>query len=214
QGQRAAYSRAFEFSWLLTIPSAVGLAVLSIPIISILFQRGAFGVDDTAATALALTIYALGLPAFVLQKVLQPLYFAREDTKTPLRYALVALVVNAVVAIGLSFLIGWPAAALGTTIAAWAMVILLWRGARRLGEVATLDARAKTRIWRVILAALGMGVVLWFTVLVWGPVLGGPWRALGLVALVLTGVVWFFGLAFLFRAVRWAELRVAFRRQR
>jgi putative peptidoglycan lipid II flippase len=57
--------------------------VIPVPIVSVLFERGAFGPDDTVATALALAVYGAGLPAFVLQKVLQPLYFAREDTRPP-----------------------------------------------------------------------------------------------------------------------------------
>ncbi|WP_298436505.1 murein biosynthesis integral membrane protein MurJ [uncultured Jannaschia sp.] len=213
-GQRAAYSRAFEFSWLLTIPSAVALLVVPLPLVSVLFERGAFGPDDTAATAVALMIYALGLPAFVLQKVLQPLYFAREDTRRPLRYAVVSLIVNAVVAIGLAPVIGFAAAAFGTTLAAWAMVALLWRGARGMGEVAALDARARTRAWRIPLAAVTMGVVLWVTMVVLGPMFGTTWRALALAVLVGLGMLSYFGFAQAFGAVKLSELRGALRRQR
>jgi putative peptidoglycan lipid II flippase len=213
-GQRNAYSRAFEFSWLLTLPSAVALLVVPLPLISVLFQRGAFGADDSAATAVALMIYALGLPAFVLQKVLQPLYFAREDTRAPLRFAVVSLVVNAVVAIGLAQVIGWAAAALGTTVAAWAMVWLLWRGARGMGDVAVLDDRARGRLWRIALAAVGMGAVLWTGMIGLGPMFGTPWRGLALVLLVALGMGSFFGLATLLRGVRPAELRGALSRQR
>jgi putative peptidoglycan lipid II flippase len=129
-GGREALSRAGEISLALTIPSAVALMVIPVPIVSVLFERGAFGPDDTVATALALAVYGAGLPAFVLQKVLQPLYFAREDTRTPFRYALVAMVVNAVAAIGFAMLLGFIGAAIGTTLAAWAMVWLLCAGAR------------------------------------------------------------------------------------
>ncbi len=211
-GQQEAYSRAFEFSWLLTIPSAVALMVVPLPLVSVLFERGAFGADDTAMTALALMIYAVGLPAFVLQKVLQPLYFAREDTRSPLRFALVSLVVNAAIAIGLAPFIGWPAAALGTTLAAWAMVWLLWRGARRMGEVARLDARARTRSWRILLAAAVMGFVLWVAMIGLGPLFAGPWRALALAGLVLLGIVSYFAAGQLLGAVRLRDLRGALRR--
>jgi putative peptidoglycan lipid II flippase len=63
--------------------------------VSVLFSAAPSGADDTAATALALAIYGVGLPAFVLQKVLQPLYYAREDTRRPFRYAVWSMVVNA-----------------------------------------------------------------------------------------------------------------------
>ncbi|WP_371156393.1 murein biosynthesis integral membrane protein MurJ [Jannaschia sp. 2305UL9-9] len=213
KGQRDAYSRATEFSLLLTIPSAVALLVVPTTLISVLFERGAFTADDTAATAVALMIYALGLPAFVLQKVLQPLYFAREDTRSPLRFAVVSMVVNAAVAIGLAgTFLGYAAAALGTTLAAWAMAFLLWRGARGLGEVARLDTRARQRSWRIAVAAIGMGVVLWAMNVLLGPMLVGPWRGLGLLILVLSGIVSYFGLAQLLGAIRLSELRGAVRR--
>ncbi|MCL4676851.1 MAG: murein biosynthesis integral membrane protein MurJ, partial [Pararhodobacter sp.] len=131
---RDAFSRGMEFALALTVPSAVALIVAAEPLISVLFQRGAFEAGDTAATALALAIYGSGLPAFVLHKVLQPLYFAREDTRTPFRYAVVSMIVNAAIAVGLMPFIGYLAAALGTTLAGWAMVAQLWWGARRMGD--------------------------------------------------------------------------------
>ena len=213
-GQRDAYSRAFEFSWLLTLPSAVALLVVPGTLVSVLFERGAFDADDTAYTSVALMIYALGLPAFVLQKVLQPLYFAREDTRRPLNYAVASLVVNAGVALGLAPVIGWAAAALGTTLAAWAMVWLLARGARGMGEVARLDARARSRGWRIAVASVLMGGLLWVVMLVLGPMFAGSWRWLALAVLVGTGMLGYFGLAQAVGAVRMAELRGAMRRQR
>ena len=72
--------------------------MIPLPLVSVLFERGAFAADDTAATALAVAVYGAGLPAFVMQKVLQPLYFAREDTRSPFYFALAALVVNAAIA--------------------------------------------------------------------------------------------------------------------
>jgi putative peptidoglycan lipid II flippase len=156
-GSRHALSRAGEMALILTVPSAVALCVIAHPLVSVLFERRAFTADDSAATALAVSIYGLGLPAFVLQKVLQPLYFAREDTKTPFRYALISLVVNAMLAIGLAPFIGWIAAAIATSLAGWAMVWLLWRGSFGMGEVAQFDDRFRSRLWRIVSAALIMG---------------------------------------------------------
>jgi putative peptidoglycan lipid II flippase len=96
-GGREAFNRAAEFSLLLTIPAAVALFVIPTALVSVLFERGVFSAADTSATALATAVYGLGLPAFVLQKLYQPLFFAREDTKSPFYFALVALAVNAVV---------------------------------------------------------------------------------------------------------------------
>ncbi|MGB1234273.1 MAG: murein biosynthesis integral membrane protein MurJ [Planktomarina sp.] len=160
-GGREAFNRANEIALILTVPCAVALAVISGPLISVLFERGSFTASDTAATALACAIYGLGLPAFVLQKTYQPLFFAREDTTSPFRYALVALVVNAVLAIGLSPFIGYIAAAVGTTLAGWAMLVCLWWGSRSMGDASALDARFKARMPRIVLASLAMGAVLY-----------------------------------------------------
>ncbi len=212
-GGQSSLSRAAEFALALTIPAAVALIVISMPLVSVLFERGRFGPDDTAATALAVAVYGLGLPAFVLQKVLQPLYFARHDTRRPFYYALTALVVNAVLAIGLAPVIGYIAAAIGTSLAGWAMVAQLWFGSRRMGAAAEPDARLRARLWRIVAAALLMGLCLWLAALVLGPALGmDRIRYLALLALVLVGAVSYFGFGTLLGAFRLADFRSALRR--
>ncbi|WP_377508603.1 murein biosynthesis integral membrane protein MurJ [Octadecabacter sp. R77987] len=212
-GGRDAFNRACELSLALTIPAAVALMVIPLPLVTVLFQRGAFGADDAAATALAVAVYGLGLPAFVMQKALQPLFFAREDTRRPFYYALASLVVNAVIAFGLSYYIGYIAAALGTTLAGWAMVVLLWRGSRDMGEAAQFDTRFKRRIWRIIAVSLLMGVILWALTLLIGPFLMVPtWRYLALAVLVLIGITAYFTSGHLFGAFRLGEFKRAMRR--
>ncbi|RMA43808.1 murein biosynthesis integral membrane protein MurJ [Rhodophyticola porphyridii] len=212
-GGREALSRAAELSMALTVPSAVALMVIPVPLVSVLFGRGAFGPDDVAATALALAVYGAGLPAFVLQKVMQPLYFAREDTRSPFRYAVVAMVVNAVVAVGLAMAIGFLGAAIGTTVAAWVMVWLLSRGTRPMGEVARFDDRYRRRIWRISIASILMGVVLWGLALLLGPLLGTDgWRYGALAAMVLLGMLSYFLIGRALNAFHIAELRSALRR--
>ena len=189
-GARHALSRGGEVALALTVPCAVALVAIPLPLVSVLFERGAFGADDSAATALAVAIYGLGLPAFVLQKILQPIFFAREDTRRPFHYAVVAMVVNAALAFGLAPVMGWIAAALATTVAAWVMVWQLAGGAQRFGEVARFDAQFRRRLWRIVLAAGLMGAVLWGAAVVLGPFLAlGGWRWLALVLLVGLGVV-------------------------
>ncbi|AHM02853.1 putative peptidoglycan lipid II flippase MurJ [Roseibacterium elongatum DSM 19469] len=213
EGGRHTLSRAGEICLALTFPAAVALVVVPVPLISVLFERGAFTADDSAATALALAAYGLGLPAFVMQKVLQPLYFAREDTRTPFRYALVAMVVNAVMAVGLAYVIGFVGAALGTTLAAWTMVWLLLRGKQGMGEVARFDDRFRRRIPRIVIASVLMGVVLWIGALTLGPLFGtSGWRYLALAILVLGGGVVYFALGQMLGAFRVAEFRSALRR--
>ncbi|MCY1126181.1 murein biosynthesis integral membrane protein MurJ [Frigidibacter sp. RF13] len=161
-GSRHALSRATEFALFLTLPAAVALVVIPLPLISVLYERGAFGPEDSAATALALAVYGAGLPAFVLQKVLQPLYFAREDTRTPFLFAVLSMVVNAGLAIGLAPYCGFIAAAIGTTLSGWVMVAQLWWGTRAMGEAARGDQRMWSRAWRIVLSSALMGLFLWF----------------------------------------------------
>ena len=212
-GGRQAFNRASEISLALTVPAAVALAVIPVPLVRVLFERGAFTGEDTAATALAVGIYGLGLPAFVLQKTLQPLFFAREDTKRPFYYAVAAMVLNAALAIGLSPLIGFSAAAIGTTLTGWAMVVLLLRGARGMGDAAAFDDRFKDRLWRICVAALAMGGVLWVVANVMDPLFAaGAVRYLALLALVVIGMVSYFGIGHLIGAFRLAEFRQSLRR--
>lgn len=212
-GGRAALSRAGEVSLALTIPAAVALVVIPEPLVSVLFERGATTAEDSRAIAQAVAIYGLGLPAFVMQKILQPLFFAREDTRSPFRYAVVAMILNAVVALGLAPLIGWLAPAVATTLAGWAMVWLLWRGARPMGEVARFDQRFHTRIWRICVAALVMGAALWLAAWGFRDALHTDWlRYIALAGLVALGGVVFFGFGQAIGAVRLSEFRRALKR--
>lgn len=213
QGAHHTLSRAAEVSLALTIPSAVALTVVPLALVTVLFERGASDVDDSAAIATAVTIYGLGLPAFVLQKILQPVYFAREDTKRPFYFALVAMVVNAALAIGLAPFVGWIAPALATTLAGWVMFACLAIGARRFGDAARFDARFHKRIWRIIAASVVMGVALMATNVALQPFIGLPWwRGLALLVLLSVGAASFFGIGQLIGAFKVSEFRSAVRR--
>ena len=215
EGGRSAFSRAGEIALALTIPASVALIVIPLPIVSVLFERGATDASDSAAIALAVAIYGLGLPAFVLQKVLQPLFFAREDTKTPFRYAVIAMVVNAVLAIGLAPYLGWIAPAIATTVAGWAMVILLMVGGRRMGDVARFDDRFRTRIIRICLASLAMGGLLWGALWLLAPLLtAAGWRYPALVLLIAIGIIGYGLLGQMLGAFRLSEFRAAFKRKK
>ena len=212
-GSRAALSRAGEISLALTIPCAVALVAIPLPLVSVLFERGATTAADSAGIAQAVAIYGLGLPAFVLQKIYQPLFFAREDTRSPFRYALAAMGVNAAIAIGLAPVIGWTAPAWATTIAGWAMVVLLVRGAQPMGEVARFDDRFHRRIWRIVAASLAMGVLCWALALLLGPALHTPGlRYLALAGLVVASAAAYFAIAHVIGALRLSEFGRAFRR--
>ncbi len=109
----------------LTLPAAAGLAVLAAPLVALFFERGAFSAAATLATAQAVQIFCLGLPAFVLVKLLQPAFFARQDTKSPLIDGAMGVAVNIGLSLFLFDLYGHLAIAAATSAAGWTTVILM-----------------------------------------------------------------------------------------
>lgn len=158
-------NRSLEFAMLFTIPATVALVLAAEPIIGVLFQRGAFTPADTAATAAALAAFAVGLPSFVMIKVFQPAFFAREDTRTPMRFAGVNLAVNAVGSLVLFFLfdrLGWMphvGIAVATSIAGWVNAAMLILALVRTGDYRA-DRRLVRNMWLILLASVVMGAAL------------------------------------------------------
>jgi putative peptidoglycan lipid II flippase len=94
EGVRETFSHALRLTLFLTIPAMVGLIAIGIPIISMLFQRGVFTYDKTVGTSLALYGFALGLPAFAGVRIIVPVFYALQDTKTPVKIAVIAMFTN------------------------------------------------------------------------------------------------------------------------
>jgi putative peptidoglycan lipid II flippase len=210
EGGREAMRRAAEFALALTLPAAVALVAMPDAIIGALFGRGAFTADDVAATAAATAVYALGLPAYVLQKVVQPAYFAREDMDAPLRYALIAMGLNTAIAVAAAPVVGFIAIPAATVIAAWAQMWLLARGARAHGGVGW-DRRLRRATIRLVVAALGMGAALWAAGRT-DALLDPATRLPALALAVAGGGALYAALALATGAVRAADLRAALRR--
>jgi putative peptidoglycan lipid II flippase len=210
----ATQNRGLELAWFLTLPAAVALALLAGPILSVLFQRGAFSVTDTAATAAALAAYAIGLPAFVLVKVLAPAFFARHDTATPVKVAIAAMAANLCLTLVLMQFLAHVGIALATTAAGWinALTLLMLLMRRRHFH---FDDRARRNLPRIGMAALGMGMILVLLRVGLAPALiGAPLARLGaLTALVGTGLASFALLALAFGIADWRELLGRLRRQ-
>lgn len=186
-------NRALEFAMALTLPAAIALFVMAGPIIAVLFQRGSFGPADTAATAAALGAFALGLPAFVLVKVFSPGFFAREDTKTPMWFAGVALIVNVALSLALFPFLAHVGIALATAVSAWVNTALLAVTLSRRGQF-TADAALKKRLPLIAVASVLMGGCLALAQWLMAPLLAAPdffLRAIAVGVLVVGGVVVF-----------------------
>ena len=213
EGGRASLNRGAEFALALTLPAAIALVVIADALCTVLYQRGAFTAADSHATATVLAIYGLGLPAFVLHKVLQPLYYAREDSRSPFRFAVVSMVLNAAIAVGMMPWLGFAAAAWATTLSGWIMVGQLWLGSRRMGPEATLDDRFRQRFPRIVAASVLMGAALWAADWALADMLATQlWRILALVILIALGIVSYFGAGAAIGAFRLSDFAALRRR--
>ncbi len=208
-------NRALELSMFLTLPAAVALMAIPHPIIHTVFEHGAFSRNDTFAVAPALLAFASGLPAFSLTKVFQPGFYAREDTRTPMRIAVISVLVNVVGSIVLSRFLGHVGIALATSLAAWVNTALLGIMLGRRG-LFTLDERSRKRLPRIVAAALLMGGLLlageWLLESNYAEGAGFLAAAWGLAALVSGGIVSYFALAHVTGAMRLGEIKSMLKR--
>jgi putative peptidoglycan lipid II flippase len=150
------------FSMLLAFPAAVALAVIAEPLIITLFEQGEFGTQDTAAVAPTLLVYSLGLPAFVMTKILSPGFYAREDTKTPVKIGVFCVVLNLCGNLLLMPYLQHVGLALSTSIAAWVNTLAMAWVLHCRGHFLP-DATLKTQCRQIALASTLMGAVLWLT---------------------------------------------------
>ena len=163
-----AMNRALEITLALALPAALALMVLALPIITVLFQRGAFTAGNAADAAVVLVAYATGLPAFIAVKALAPGFFARGDTRTPVIIGLVCVATN--LGLNLGFLwftaLGAPGIALATSIAAWVNAgALAWLLRRR--RLWRADRRLRRAAPRIMGSAVVMALVLAGLLLAW-----------------------------------------------
>ena len=213
RGAADSQNRAVELGLLLTLPAAAALIAIPGPIVGVLFQRGAFQAEDAAATSAALAAFALGLPGYVMIKALVPAFFAREDTATPVKVAVAAMLLNIGLALALMPVLAHVGIAFATATAAWANAGLLAWLLHRRGLLQT-DARLRRRVPRILLAALAMAGALWLGARALEGAFAGPlWQGVpALAALVLGGMVGYGALAQLTGATSFRDLRGALRR--
>lgn len=216
-GAESSQNRALEISLLLTVPAAVGLMALSIPVVNVLFERGAFTPADTRATAGALAAFAAGLPAFVMIKVFAPGFFAREDTRTPMMFAVIGVGLNIVGALALFPFLSHVGIAVATSLSAWVNAGLLGITLQKRGGFAA-DHRLRSAVIRIIVASLVMGAALIAAMHaaagLFVPDVGLMVRITILGSLVVAGAGFYFGLTWLTGAFRPGDFARAFRRAR
>lgn len=160
--ERAAHeqlNRAVELSVLMSFSSMIGLLTLSFPIVVLLFQRGLFTPFDSAQTANALMIFAVGLPAYMMTKTLSPLFYARGDTKTPVKIAVLGIVLNSLLAVFFMQFWGYKGIALATSLTAWVNALQYVVRLKKENKF-HLDSLCQHKIPRIIFSCLLMGIFI------------------------------------------------------
>jgi putative peptidoglycan lipid II flippase len=152
-------NRAIELSLFLSLPAAAALTVIAAPVITVMFERGAFGPAETRATWHALVAFAVGLPAFVLAKLIAPSFYANHDTKTPFKIALVCIVVNLAFNLLLMVPLRHVGMALATSIAGWVNVLLMVRILKKRAWL-VVERRLVVQLAKIIGCCLIMMVAL------------------------------------------------------
>lgn len=206
-------SRAAELAMLLCLPAALALGVAAGPLVAALFQGGQYTAEDARITAGTLAFIVSGLPAYVLVKVLTPGFYARQDTMTPVKIAVVVLLANLVLNFVLIPPFGIYGLGAAIAICSWLNCLLLYFILHRRGHF-RIDRRLAGRVARQLVAGLAMAAALWGVREVLPGFFAGSTiqRIVGVGALVGVGMIVYFGVGWLVGAVDKDELRALFRR--
>jgi putative peptidoglycan lipid II flippase len=192
-------NRSMEFVLFLTLPAAAAIWVLSDEIIRVVYEHGAFNPSTTATVASILAIYGLGLPGFVMIKALNPGFFAREDTKTPMRFTMVSVAVNCALAISLFPFFAERGIATAEVTAGWISTVLLFTTLVRRGHL-EIERALVSRLIRLVIAAAVMAGALEYASIHAAPYISpksGLLEEIGAVlALIGLAMVVYFGVAF------------------
>ena len=183
-------NRGLELALFFTLPATVALVICGVPIITGLFQHGQFDAGDAVKTGQALAAFSVGLPSYILVKVLTPGYYARHDTKTPMRFAMISIAVNLILNLALIMPLKHVGPPLATALASTVNVWLLYHTLKKRGHFES-DSRLRRKVPRLAIAAVVMGVALYWVAPLVSPYLTGSIlrRAGGLGALVASGAV-------------------------
>jgi len=207
--------RAFELSMLLTLPATLALAVAAGPIIGALFEGGRFDAEDVRITSNVLSILVMGLPGYVLVKVLTPGFYARKDVRTPVRIAMTVLMGSVVANFVLIPFLGILSLATVTAVGAWINFLALYIVLKRRGHF-EINREVGERLVRQIIAAFAMAAVLLAMRLPLADFFLGSAieRLVGVAALVGAGMAVYFGGAWLIGGVNKQDLEELLKRKK
>ena len=168
-GVRDTITRGISLMLMLNVPATVGLVVLGVPIVRVIFERGAFKPNDTLATATALQLYAVGLIGYSVVRITSPVFYALGRSRVPVIVSAVAVLVNATLSILLVRTMGYAGLALGTSLAALfngtVLFVILGQSIGGLNERRLLGSALRITLASVAMGAAAFGVDYWLSTL-------------------------------------------------
>ncbi len=212
---RDLYNRSIEYMLVLTLPCAAGLLWAADPLVRTIYMHGAFKPTDAVPVIYILMAYAMGLPAYVLSRVYNAVFYAHKDTWTPVKNALITSGVN----IPLSFVLAIPFGAMGialsTAVVGWVLFLLLHVQVARKGYDLPLDDRVKRAVPRILLSTGFLVLVLVMCRYVLDPYFQGPLvhRIIPLLALAALSLIVYVFSIYITRALPFNDLKRYFTRK-
>jgi putative peptidoglycan lipid II flippase len=153
--------RSVKFALIMSIPAATGLMIISVPIITLIYQHGLFNELNTILVSKTLIAFSIGLPAFILIKIYLPIFYSMGDTKNPLRYSLISTAINIFMALFLFSKYGIIGIALSTSFSSWVNFLLLSNKSKSF-MISVFSARLYFDLVKVILSSAAMAYVIFF----------------------------------------------------
>lgn len=193
-------NQAIEVTVFLSLPAAIALIAISHPIIQVLFEGGKFTPTATHATALTLSGFALGLPAYVLIKVFNANFFSRKDTSTPVKVASVSVVLNIILNLSFVYWWGYVGIAVATAVSSWVNMIMLGITLGR-HQLLHFTKSFVVHISKIVISSIAMGGVLWLSkesMTLFSPTLHPFFH---LLLLISAGFLSYFGMIYVLKAI-------------
>jgi putative peptidoglycan lipid II flippase len=153
--------RSVKFALIMSIPAATGLMIISVPIITLIYQHGLFNELNTILVSKTLIAFSIGLPAFILIKIYLPIFYSMGDTKNPLRYSLISTAINIFMALFLFSKYGIIGIALSTSFSSWVNFLLLSNKSKSF-MISVFSARLYFDLVKVILSSAAMAYAIFF----------------------------------------------------
>lgn len=201
-------NRAMQIALFFSLPAATALFIIAYPIIQVLYQHGRFTIEATLATSAALSAFVLGLPAYVMVKVLSANFFARGDTKTPVKVAIISVVANLVLNLILVQYWSYVGIAIATALSSWAnmfmLAVILYKS-----HYLTFDREFLKSIPKIIGGCAGMGGALFYGAY-WFRSVATIYQAIALLGIMVLGLGTYAAIVYYVRAIDFNELRKAF----